>query len=126
MQSLRELYRIGCGPSSSHTMGPQRAAALYLARHPSATSFRVTLYGSLAATGRGHLTDVALKGALKPHALEIIWKPEIVLPFHPNAMDFEGFDPSGAFPPWRVFSVGGGALREENEPPPKAVYPLSK
>ena len=57
MKSLRELYRIGQGPSSSHTMGPRRAAEQYAERHPEARQFRVTLYGSLAATGKGHLTD---------------------------------------------------------------------
>lgn len=89
MESLRELYRIGAGPSSSHTMGPQRAALLFKARHP-ADSYRVTLYGSLGATGRGHLTDVALVRAFAPAAVEILWRPETLLPFHPNGMDFEG------------------------------------
>ena len=73
MESLRELYRIGAGPSSSHTMGPQRAALLFKARHP-ADSYRVTLYGSLGATGRGHLTDVALVRAFAPAAVEILWR----------------------------------------------------
>src|ERR1043165_3722740 len=127
MQSLRELYRIGCGPSSSHTMGPQRSAELYRARHPEAASFRVTLYGSLAATGRGHLTDVALQQAFKPYAVELVWRPEIVLPFHPNGMDFEVPQPGGkTMDAWRVFSVGGGALREENVPEPAPVYKLSR
>lgn len=60
MKSIRELYRIGTGPSSSHTMGPRKAAEQFLARNPEAASFEVTLYGSLAATGRGHMTDVAI------------------------------------------------------------------
>ena len=72
MQSLRELYRIGAGPSSSHTMGPQRAAALYLARRPSDPAYRVTLYGSLAATGRGHLTDVALRRVVGSRPLDLV------------------------------------------------------
>ncbi len=120
MESLRELYRIGAGPSSSHTMGPQRAALQYKARHPAA-SYRVTLYGSLAATGRGHLTDVALTRAFAPSTVEMVWKGDVVLPFHPNGMDFEA---PGA-PAWRVFSVGGGALREETAPAPASVYPVS-
>jgi L-serine dehydratase len=119
MQSLRELYRIGAGPSSSHTMGPQRAALAFKARHPSDV-YRVTLHGSLAATGRGHLTDLALERAFAPARVEIVWKPESILPFHPNGMDFEA-----DVARWRVFSVGGGELREENAPPPPAVYPLS-
>ena len=120
MESLRELYRIGAGPSSSHTMGPQRAALQYKSRHPAA-SYRVTLYGSLAATGRGHLTDVALQRAFAPAPVELVWKGEVVLPFHPNGMDFES--PGG--PLWRIFSVGGGALREENAPAPSAAYAVS-
>ena len=68
MKSLRELYRIGTGPSSSHTMGPRNAAEKFLAKHPEAASFQVTLYGSLAATGKGHMTDVAILDTLQPHA----------------------------------------------------------
>ena len=60
MKSIKELYRIGTGPSSSHTMGPRKAAQIFLGRHPEATSFRVTLYGSLAATGKGHMTNTAI------------------------------------------------------------------
>lgn len=60
MKSIKELYRIGTGPSSSHTMGPRKAAEMFLERHPDAASFKVTLYGSLAATGKGHMTDVAI------------------------------------------------------------------
>ncbi len=122
MQSLRELYRVGAGPSSSHTMGPERAARAFLQRHPDVTSCRVTLYGSLGATGRGHLTDVALERAFAPRPLEIVWMPEVVLPFHPNGMDFETADGTAR---WRVFSVGGGELREEGAPAPPAVYPVS-
>ena len=127
MQSLRELYRIGCGPSSSHTMGPQRAADAFRVRCPEAQAFRVTLYGSLAATGSGHSTDTALRNAFAPHRLELVWKPEIVLPFHPNGMDFEALNSNGdVLMSWRVFSVGGGALREENVPAPQSIYPFSK
>ena len=64
MKSIKELYRIGTGPSSSHTMGPRKAAEQFLARHPEAMSFQVVLYGSLAATGKGHMTDVAIKDVL--------------------------------------------------------------
>ena len=64
MKSIRDIYKIGKGPSSSHTMGPQKAARTYLEHHPEARSFHVTLYGSLAATGRGHLTDVAIYDTL--------------------------------------------------------------
>ena len=117
MKTLKELYRIGTGPSSSHTMAPRHAAEQYRSRHPEAGAFRVTLYGSLAATGRGHMTDVAIIDALSPHKAEIVWQPKTVLPFHTNGMQFEVLDPSGeAHDPWRVYSVGGGALAEEGKP----------
>lgn len=116
MKSLKELYRIGTGPSSSHTMGPRRAAELYRERHPEATRFRVTLYGSLAATGRGHMTDAAIIDALRPFQTEIVWNGHIFLPFHPNGLKFEAVDATGeGSDPWTVFSVGGGALAEEGE-----------
>lgn len=107
-------------------MGPQRAAAQFLSRAGGAPGYRVTLYGSLAATGRGHLTDVALTRAFGSLPLQLVWKPEVVLPFHPNGMDFEALDASGnAVRKWRVFSVGGGALREEGVEPPASVYKVS-
>lgn len=116
MKSLRELFRIGQGPSSSHTMGPRAAAEKYLASHTDATRFKVTLYGSLAATGKGHLTDWAIEQVLGAERTEIVWLPEIVLPFHPNGMKFEVLDAEGnAHDAWVVYSVGGGALAEEGQ-----------
>ena len=109
MYSLRELYRIGFGPSSSHTMGPAKAAELFLARNPGAASFTVTLYGSLAATGAGHFTDKALCKVLGENRTKIIWNAAESLAGHPNAMKFE----TPGVEPWIVYSVGGGALREE-------------
>lgn len=116
MKSIKELYRIGTGPSSSHTMAPRKAAEKFLARHPEASRFEVTLYGSLAATGKGHMTDVAIESVLQPHApVEIVWQPKIFLPFHPNGMKFVSFDASGSkTDEWTVYSIGGGALAEEN------------
>lgn len=115
MKSIRELYRIGTGPSSSHTMGPRRAAATFAEDYPHAASFKVTLYGSLAATGKGHMTDVAITESLTPVApVEIEWQPQVFLPFHPNGMLFEALDASGAVCGSRtVFSIGGGELAEE-------------
>ncbi|HBF95753.1 MAG TPA: serine dehydratase, partial [Porphyromonadaceae bacterium] len=82
MKSLKELYRIGNGPSSSHTMGPKKAAELFLERAPGAAKYVVTLYGSLAATGKGHLTDTAILNVLEPHAPTTIeWLPRTFLPF---------------------------------------------
>lgn len=117
MKSIKELYRIGTGPSSSHTMGPRKAAEIYLSRHPEATGFRVTLYGSLAATGKGHMTNVAITETLQPVApVEIVWQPKIFLPFHPNGMKFEALQNNGEYAdPWTVFSIGGGALAEEHD-----------
>ena len=115
MKTLKELYRIGIGPSSSHTMGPRKAAEMFLEKHPEAKSFEVTLYGSLAATGKGHMTDVAIIDTLEPHApLNLLWEPEIFLPYHPNGMLFKSKDENGnVTDEWTVFSVGGGALAEE-------------
>ena len=125
MKSLKELFRIGKGPSSSHTMGPQQAAKLFAERNSDAKSFEVTLYGSLAATGKGHQTDVAIIDVLQPLApVEIIWKPSEFLPFHPNGMRFVAKSGDGnTLDDWTVYSVGGGALSEgktgtsANEPP---------
>jgi len=123
MESLRELYRTGAGPSSSHTMGPQRAALIFRARFPQAAGYRVSLYGSLAATGRGHLTDAALERALSPLPVEIQFHPKTILPFHPNGMDLDALDARGVLlGTWRVFSVGGGALREEGAAEPPRIY----
>ena len=117
MITLRELYRIGYGPSSSHTMAPRYAAKLYHERHPDAPRYRVTLYGSLAATGRGHMTDRAILSVLGSDRTEIVWQPRIFLPFHPNGMQFVVLDADGAeHDSWTVFSIGGGALAEEGVP----------
>ena len=114
MKSLRELFRIGKGPSSSHTMGPQKAAKIFASHNMHAASFEVTLYGSLAATGRGHMTDVAIDEVLRPIApLRIEWQPQVFLPFHPNGMKFVAFDNAGnQTDEWICYSVGGGALSE--------------
>lgn len=128
MESIRELYRIGLGPSSSHTMGPGRAAAIFCQRYPQAAAFRVTLFGSLAATGRGHLTDMALLDTLHPAPVELVWKPEVELPLHPNGMRFEALDVQGqCLADWEVYSVGGGALRDASQPvvPGECVYDLT-
>lgn len=115
MESIRQLYKIGNGPSSSHTMGPRKAAQIFLERNPGASSFEVTLYGSLAATGKGHLTDVAITDVLSQTApTEIVWHPEIVLPFHTNGMTFKAFDSERNEVSKRtVYSVGGGDILEE-------------
>ncbi len=114
MKSIKELFRIGYGPSSSHTMGPRRAAEMFLQKHPEAATFEITLYGSLAATGKGHMTDVALLDVM-PNA-KIIWRSDIFLDYHPNGMTFKSFDNEGkTTDEWTVFSIGGGALAEEGK-----------
>lgn len=129
MKSIKEIYRIGTGPSSSHTMAPRRAAGIFYNRYPDTSSYRVTLYGSLAATGKGHMTDVAIKDVIEPHApLEIVWEPKIVLPFHPNGMKFEAFAADGSqLGEWTVFSIGGGALAEEGDKSDigEEIYPMT-
>ena len=114
MESLREIFRIGKGPSSSHTMGPQRAAIIFAERHPEAARFEVTLYGSLAATGKGHMTDKAIIDVLKQIApVEIVWEPSVFLPYQPNGMLFRAYNNSqDLLDEWTVYSVGGGALSE--------------
>ena len=98
-------------------MGPLKAAEIFASRHPEAKSFEVTLYGSLAATGKGHLTDVAITGELEKTAPCCIrWRPDIELPFHPNGMSFTAVEQDGsASEPWVVYSIGGGALSEGKE-----------
>lgn len=119
MKTIKEVYRIGYGPSSSHTMGPKKAAEIFLARHTDATRFKVTLYGSLAATGVGHMTDLAIIKTLQPTApVEIVWQPKVFLPFHPNAMTFAAYDGNDKLlENWTVYSIGGGALSEGAQAP---------
>lgn len=127
MESLRELYRIGRGPSSSHTMGPSHAAELFRAHFPQADSFQVTLYGSLAKTGRGHLTDMAVKEAFAPLYAGVIFNTEVSDLKHPNTMELEAFEHGTSLGLWRVYSVGGGKIEIEGRPSEAAqdVYPLS-
>ncbi|MBN2410447.1 L-serine ammonia-lyase [candidate division KSB1 bacterium] len=115
MESIKELYRIGNGPSSSHTIAPRIAAEYFRQKHPHAKWYRVVLYGSLAATGKGHSTDKVLLHVF-PRPLKIIWKPDEYLPLHPNGMRFEAFDNSDQLiNAWEVYSVGGGALRSAED-----------
>ncbi len=116
LRGLREIYRIGMGPSSSHSMGPRRAAELFRDGHGSGTdSFRATLYGSLAATGKGHLTDLALREAFKPRECKIIWRPQTFLPEHPNGLKLEAVGNGGKVTAsWTVFSTGGGELTDKD------------
>ena len=114
MESIKSIYRIGNGPSSSHTMGPKKAAELFVHKNPKAPLFNVHLYGSLAATGKGHFTDKAITDAMSPHAVEFMWHPELELPLHTNGMRFEAFDVNGIITDsWVVYSIGGGKIIDE-------------
>lgn len=126
MESLKELYKMGPGPSSSHTMGPQRAAKIFNSKNPDAASFRVHLYGSLAATGKGHLTDFIIIKTLAPKEVEILWEADVVKEFHTNGMKFEALDADkNITDEWTVFSIGGGSLAEEGKrgQSSESVYP---
>ena len=115
MQSLKELYKIGRGPSSSHTMGPERAAKITLAQNPDADMVRVTLYGSLALTGEGHGTDRILIETFKPIPCEVIFDSQTPCDIHPNMMDIEMFKNGSLILKKRVYSVGGGSIVFDGE-----------
>ncbi len=129
MESLRELYRIGRGPSSSHTMGPGLAAARFKNKYADADRFTAVLFGSLSKTGKGHLTDQAIRDAFSPLPAEIIFDntiPEEKLP-HPNTMELKAYKGSVLVGSWRGFSVGGGKIQIEGETcqAPAKIYPHS-
>ena len=130
MDTLKELFKIGAGPSSSHTIGPERATKRVKEKFPNADSFIVELWGSLAATGKGHYTDKIIIETFKPIPVEIIWKPEFVHELHTNGMKFIALDKDKQeLGEWIVFSVGGGTIRDYDElmdkNPKKEVYPLN-
>lgn len=117
MDSIREIFKIGHGPSSSHTMGPHKAAKIFDHLFPESDSFRVTLFGSLAATGRGHLTDKTIADAFSPKKTEIVWRGDVVPEFHTNGMLFESIKAGQSVASWKVYSVGGGSLSEGPDGP---------
>ncbi len=125
MKSLRELYRIGRGPSSSHTMGPDRAARLFLREYPEADAFSVTLYGSLAKTGRGHLTDRAILEALGEERTTLTMDTEKEDLPHPNTMEFTALKNGETIGFMQALSVGGGAVSIVGRPDMDSpeVYP---
>eukprot|EP01134_Creolimax_fragrantissima_P007494 CFRG7494T1 len=115
MHSLTKLFRVGVGPSSSHTMGPSRAADRFKRFNPDAKFFTVELYGSLASTGIGHMTDQAIYDVLGKENTELVFLPNDYLPFHPNGMKFFALSEQGEVAnSYEVYSVGGGALVDEN------------
>ena len=125
MKSLTDLYRIGYGPSSSHTMGPAKAAAIAKEKCPEADGFRVILYSSLAKTGKGHMTDAVVRKVLSPKPSEIVFDMDTPTPEHPNTMEIIAYKAGQELERFRVRSVGGGAIQmdgfKEAEAP--EVYP---
>ena len=115
MKSLKELYKIGNGPSSSHTMGPKKAALLLKEQYPDADLYKIILYGSLAFTGKGHLTDKIIDEALKPSNVEIIFNKEEKELKHPNTMDLIAFKEDKELGKFRVYSIGGGSIQIEGK-----------
>ncbi|MBE6241412.1 MAG: L-serine ammonia-lyase [Bacteroidales bacterium] len=111
MKSVKSIYKIGKGPSSSHTMGPFKCVSNYIANHPEAAQLHVTLYGSLAATGKGHLTDRAVTDACEGRPVTIAWEPKENLPVHPNGLVVGILASDGSVTdPWTYYSVGGGDI----------------
>jgi len=128
MESIKEIYKIGSGPSSSHTMGPKKAAEMFLTRQPDADNYKVTLYGSLAATGRGHLTDYAIEKVFKKKKLPLVveWKPEEFLPRHSNALTFYAYREGEEIDRWTAYSVGGGTVIDDfTQEETQAIYELT-
>ena len=111
MKSIKEIYKIGKGPSSSHTMGPERAARLFREKYPQADAFRVVLYGSLSKTGVGHGTDRVVREVLAPVETEIVFSEEVLSDSHPNTLDLHAFMDGKELGSLRVESIGGGDIR---------------
>ncbi|MBO5943081.1 MAG: L-serine ammonia-lyase [Bacteroidales bacterium] len=114
MKSVKSIFKIGKGPSSSHTMGPFKAVTNYIENHPEAKSLHVTLYGSLAATGKGHLTDKAIEEAAANAGLDVViaWEPKENLPEHPNGMVVASVGEDNSLTDsWTYYSVGGGDIK---------------
>ena len=114
MKSIRDIYKIGRGPSSSHTMGPETASRTFKGEHPEADRFQVTLYGSLSKTGKGHGTDRAILAAMEPVPTEVIFAKEDPADMkHPNTMDLVAYRDGEESGRMRVYSIGGGDISIE-------------
>ncbi len=127
MASLTELYRIGRGPSSSHTMGPEKACVLFRRKYPDADLFRVVLYGSLAKTGVGHGADRVIRDTLAPVRCELVFDRTTTGLPHPNTMDMFAYRSGKQLGFCRVTSPGGGNIELDGVPveEKKDVYPVS-
>lgn len=114
MKSLKELYKIGPGPSSSHTFGPQAACKIFKQNYPDADAFEITLYGSLSLTGKGHLTDYICQKTMDPIPCNVHFSSETCAE-HPNTMDLFAYKNNQLIGNNRVYSIGGGAIQFEGE-----------
>ena len=115
MQSLKYLYRIGRGPLSSHTMGPLAAAERFLAAHLDAERYKVILYGSLAKTGKGHMTDGILYETFTGRDCEVIADLDTPTDFHPNTLDFIAYSDGRESARERYYSIGGGEVLRDGD-----------
>lgn len=106
IKSVKDIFKIGNGPSSSHTMAPKRAAEEFIKRYPNVSSVKVILYGSLALTGKGHLTDYIIKETFKDIPCEVIFDPLKEMA-HPNTMEFYGEEGNDSYF-MEAISIGGG------------------
>ena len=128
MESLRQLYKIGHGPSSSHTMGPELAVKKFKLAYPEANNFKVILYGSLALTGKGHRTDVVIEETFTPFKVDIEFNLKEIELEHPNTMELFAYKDSEQIGYWKVLSVGGGEIQiiGHDKLSLPDIYPLTK
>ncbi|MBN2776927.1 MAG: L-serine ammonia-lyase [Bacteroidales bacterium] len=126
METIKSIYRIGYGPSSSHTMGPKKAAEIFLSSNKNADRYIATLFGSLAATGKGHLTDVAIESVFADRNIEIVWRKDIVPEKHTNALKLEAIKNSKTIAEETFYSIGGGKIISDSIPPEESekTYPF--
>lgn len=127
METIKTIYRIGHGPSSSHTMGPKKAAEIFLSEHPDFNNYKITLYGSLAATGEGHLTDKAVLDVFANKNTEIVWEKDIFLDIHPNALKIEAIKDDAVAASEIFYSIGGGKIitKDRSFDEVEEVYPFN-
>ncbi len=125
MKSITQLYKTGIGPSSSHTMGPAKAAEIFLSRYPNAQSYQATLLGSLALTGKGHGTDRAIKTVFGNKNIDIVFDTTTKCHVHPNTLLFKAFTDGKIIGKMDVFSIGGGdiVIAGEQFDDGKDIYP---
>lgn len=126
MTSVKEIYKIGRGPSSSHTIGPERACMIFRRNHPEADNFKAVLYGSLALTGKGHGTDTVIKKTFAPFPAEVTCDVKTTHLPHPNTMELFAFKGDKPIAKARIFSVGGGNIRFEKECSPESPVVYSE